>query len=337
MNILVIRFSSMGDVILATPLFTELKNRYSGAALTFVTTEKYAPLFHDDGRLRETVVADKTMNELPPYLNSRNWDLVVDLQNNRQSRSMVKRLGERAIRTGRFDKLHAKRFALLFLRIDTYDSAPGVAQRYIHAGLGSLPESDPPSPQLHFAPEACLKAKTAFEEQTDGIERPSLALFPFSAWKNKQWPWNNYIEVGRYFLAKGWNVALFGGPEDAANANELRERIGARCVSHAGTHSLYQIGCLLTHFSLALGNDTGLMHLARACGVKAGIIFGPTTRHFGFFPYGKPSFALFQERLFCRPCHAHGGNVCFRGDHRCMRGIYFKRVIEGMEELLKTP
>jgi heptosyltransferase-2 len=84
---------------------------------------------------------------------------------------------------------------------------------------------------------------------------------------------------------------------------------------------------------LALGNDTGLVHLARACGVKTGVIFGPTARQFGFYPYGEPPFAVFEQNLACRPCHAHGGNVCLRLNRACTRSIGFKQVIRGLEEL----
>ena len=101
----------------------------------------------------------------------------------------------------------------------------------------------------------------------------------------------------------------------------------------AGELSLYECGCFLTHCSLALGNDTGLSHLARACGVKTGVLFGPTTRHFGFYPYGDPAFRIFEEPLVCRPCHAHGGNICLRMSRRCMRGISYKRVIRELDEL----
>jgi heptosyltransferase-2 len=76
-----------------------------------------------------------------------------------------------------------------------------------------------------------------------------------------------------------------------------------------------------------------LSHLARACGVKTGIIFGPTTRHFGFYPYGEPPFAIFETDLKCRPCHAHGGNLCLRGGKQCMRRIQPDEVIKGLMEL----
>ena len=115
-----------------------------------------------------------------------------------------------------------------------------------------------------------------------------------------------------------------------------KERIGGTCAALAGELSLHDCGSLLTGFSLALGNDTGLSHLARATGVKTGVFFGPTTRHFGFYPYGDPPFKVFEEKLLCRPCHAHGGNRCIRLSRRCLHHIEPAAVIDGLEKLLRA-
>ena len=139
--------------------------------------------------------------------------------------------------------------------------------------------------------------------------------------------------MARHFQKQGWIAVIFGGPDDAVRAGSMQQRIGNSCIALAGKPSLYENGCLLGGFSLALGNDTGLSHLARACGVRTGFLYGPTTRHFGFYPYGDPPFLVFETPLFCRPCHAHGGNVCLRLTHRCLRRIGPDTVIKGLEEL----
>ena len=100
-----------------------------------------------------------------------------------------------------------------------------------------------------------------------------------------------------------------------------------------GKLSLCETACLVSQCTVALGNDTGLSHIARACGVKTGIIYGPTTSHFGFFPYGEPAFRVFEAARFCRPCHAHGGNVCLTGSRKCMRKVRPEAVVRGLEEL----
>ena len=162
-----------------------------------------------------------------------------------------------------------------------------------------------------------------------------IALFPFSAWKNKEWPAASFAEVGRHFSENNWRVAIFGGPEDVAKAEKLKNEIGGNCYSFAGSLNLYAIGCFLSQCTLALGGDTGLSHLARACGAKTGIIYGATSRHFGFFPYGDPSYKIFESEQFCRPCHLHGGNICWRMSRPCLGAIKENEVVMGLEKLLK--
>jgi ADP-heptose:LPS heptosyltransferase len=335
MKILVIRFSSIGDVILVAPLFSYLCAKYPAAAITFVTEVNYVGLFTDDPRVAEVVGIDKSAPEVPTRFIAETWDLIVDLQNSSRSRTIVSSL-KTASPVGYFDKLHWKRSALLFLRWDAYDPREHVAQRYLRAAGASAKSEEAAPVRLYFREGACLRTHALFRRQTGDIFRPAIALFPFSAWKNKEWPVGNFINVGRYFLTKGWNVAIMGGVADVNRADRMKQLIGNRCVSLVGKLSLFESGCLLTGFTLALGNDTGMSHLARASGVKTGIIYGPTTRHFGFYPYGEPRFKIFEEKTLCRPCHAHGGNVCPRFSHVCMKRINYRRVIEELVELAQS-
>jgi len=330
-NILVIRFSSMGDVILLAPLLEVLKKRYPEAAVTVLTDPLFTGLFRDDPRISSVVGLKKGKEDDAGSIVARKWDLVIDLQNSRRSKRITKEL-KRGETGNCFDKLHIKRFFLLFFRLDFYASNDTVTNRYIRAS-GCTPGGDAEH-KLFF--ESPLPAKVEEMLQSGSIVRPTIALFPFSAWKNKEWPREYYVDVGRYFLFKGWNVIIMGGPDEQCEAEGIRSEIGKKCISTAGMISLYECGCVLSRCTLALGNDTGLAHLARACGVKTGIIFGPTTRQFGFFPSGSPASRVFETRLCCRPCHAHGGNSCLRSDRACMRRISPEEVIRGLVELSES-
>ncbi len=322
----------MGDVIVTSSLLSFLKVQHPSQLITLVTGIDYAQLFGDDPRLAAVVGVDAGEERLPGDLLDKKWDLAVDLQNSPRSHALLRCINADAGR-GYFDKQHWQRLALLLFRCNTYDLRMHVARRYLHAAAcNPLPGEIPPL-RLFFSDKSRQMVRARYLLPAGGIERPLLALFPFSAWKNKEWPEKNYIEVGRYFLAKGWIPVIMGGQGDVVRAQKMEEGIGGRCISLAGRISLYECGALLTGFSLALGNDTGLSHLARACGVRTGIFFGPTTRHFGFFPYGVPSYKVFEVPLLCRPCHAHGGNRCLRFNHSCMRGIGPELVIKELGEL----
>jgi heptosyltransferase-2 len=337
MEILVIRFTSMGDVILATTVFSYLKRAYPDCRIHFLTDAGYAELFKDDPRLETVEGVDKTLGIAScRRLFDTRWDRVIDLQNNRRSRFFKKKLTNASL-SGTFQKQHRNRMLLLLARLDRYDPGDHVARRYLAAAGGIEKDQSTPIPPLRIIVSDNESKRVQATVFSGHVIRPLIALFPFSAWKNKEWMRQNFIVVGRYFLTKGWNVAVLGGPEDERGAIDMQREIGSRCKALAGSLSLYECACLLKGSSLALGNDTGLSHLARACGVKTGMIFGPTTRQFGFFPFGDPPYKVFQTDCFCRPCHPHGGNICVLRSRPCLRRITPETVIRGLESLHSEP
>ncbi len=333
MKILILRFSSMGDVVLISPLLTTLKNHHPQAQITLVTKKLYADLFSDDDRIDSTRhYAKESAQKLFADLSSQGWDMVLDLQNSRTSRSLCRKyLSYAPLKS--FNKLHLQRTILLLLRLNTYQKKDSVVKRYIDTAH-VLNQKKIPTATLHFDNNTipdCIP--TAF---TNSRDEPILGLFPFAAWNNKRWPQESFIAVGAHFIAKGFRIMIFGGPEDKQRADSMVQTLGERSFSCAGKLNLYQVGCMLKKCSLALGNDTGLSHLARACGVRTGVIFGATTKHFGFFPYGDPPFVVFETTHFCRPCHAHGGNRCWRITRPCLKKINVRQVISGLERLLNS-
>jgi heptosyltransferase-2 len=322
----------MGDVILATSVFTYLKEEYPESKIWFVTQQKYAELFSADTRLARVVAVEKGgEDDAARELCSVEWDRIIDLQNSPKSLSLRKGLLSKQP-AAVFQKLHARRWVLLLAGINLYKEGDHVLARYARAAgcAGKNGFSFPPA-SLILDKKKCEAAKQITSNNT--VVRPVIALFPFSAWKNKEWPAGNYAFVGRYFSVKGWSVVIAGGPQDSAAAEALKRRIGGQCISTAGLLSLCETACMISTCRLALGNDTGLCHLARACGVKTGVIYGPTTSHFGFYPFGDPPYRVFEARQFCRPCHAHGGNICYTGSRQCMKKIRPETVIKGLEAL----
>lgn len=322
----------MGDVILVAPLFSYLKERYPEAELFFVTNSLYQDFFKDDPRLNTVISYTRQREKLIfSELSEQRWDIHIDLQNNRRSKNIRKKYFG-GVKQVTFNKLHIKRFILLYFRVNFYDRQSSVVERYIKA-FDRIAGSDIELPSVKLTFKNDKSGRAFIEDEIGSEKKPILALFPFSSWGNKQWHLSSFAEVGKSFSGRGWNIVILGGPEDREGGKKLEGSIGDNCRSFAGDISLYDAGGILKSCKLALGNDTGLSHLARACGVKTGIIYGSTTWHFGFFPYGDPPYKVFQAPVFCRPCHPHGGNFCWRFSRPCLTNIQVDCVIEGMEEL----
>jgi len=244
----------MGDVILLTPLLSYLKEKNPAAEITVITGSPYAVLFGDDPRLTSVVPYVRSDEEkIFTKLALEKWDHVIDLQNNRRSRKLRKKYFPQ-VNFGVFDKLHVQRFLLLLVRLDFYKKSSNVAQRYILAADNTQESIQKIPPVKLYGDSGRVKKHQVFQ----GGKSEIIALFPFSAWKNKQWPVASYAAIGRHFAQKNWGVTIFGGAEDAAKAEKLKGEIGENCYSFAGTLNLYEIGCYLTQCTLALGGDTGL-------------------------------------------------------------------------------
>jgi heptosyltransferase-2 len=321
-KILLIRFSSMGDVILITPLLSYIHTRHPDCSVSVVTYSLYASLFEDDDRVDRVYATDRKLAGLDAALRSR-WDQVIDLQNSKRSRSLCRLL--RPAPVFRFRKLHWRRLALLLLRVNTYRNRHGVAGRYIEAFAQAPVESD-------AIPPLRLGALSDPIDLPDS-NRPALAIFPGAAWKNKRWPARYYAQISREFRDRGWQILIIGSDAEAALICTLAEDIGAHAYGYPGVFSLKKAAALLARCSLAAGNDTGLIHLARAAGTPTAIVYGSTTRHFGFFPYGHTPHAVLERKILCRPCHPHGGNLCLRGGRPCLTGIRPDCMIRALNSL----
>ena len=328
-QILVVRLSSMGDVVLAASIFDALNGRFPGCSITMLSAQPWGTLFEQDPRVYRVVYRDD--DAAVASLGSIWWDAIVDLQNNRHTRTLCRRLSCTGWR-GRFNKRHGRRLLLLGLRTGSPSSVGHVIERY-HQAAGFRVAAPDCSTRLIISAVMIDACRSRFLPR-DCTQTPVLALFPFSAWRNKEWPRSSFARVAAAFVLRGWNVVIFGGPGDRGAGKELAAAVDhAACRSLAGHTTLVESAACICSCSLALGNDTGLSHVARACGVPTGMLFGSTTRHLGFFPVGNPPFTVFELPLWCRPCHAHGGNVCLRGGRPCLERMGWECVVAKLWEL----
>jgi len=158
--------------------------------------------------------------------------------------------------------------------------------------------------------EACgVRPKSAPWIEVGGT-RDALALIPGAAWKLKRAPIDILVEVGRDWSGP---VVVLGGPGEEELVHGLAARIaGADAVCERGfSRTIDTLG----RTRIAVSGDTGLMHLAGACGAAVVALFGPTHPDDGFFVYDG---SVIQRELDCRPCALHRIEHCRRGDYRCM-------------------
>ena len=323
-SVLVVRLSAIGDIVLTTPVLAELHRALPEARIDFCTKAPFAPLVASNPAVSSVL----TPESIAP---GSSYDLVVDLQNNRRSRSVIRKL--RAGKVTRYHKRNWKKVLLVHFKINVSDGYQSVVERYGEALDGLAPKVTAPC-ALYPSPE-----DRAFAAGALGAERPVLAVCFGANHFTKRYPLERFARIIELVAAATpARVLLLGGKEDEPETAKLMAALPdaarGRVLSLAGKASLMQSAALLSSVDAVLTNDTGLMHIASAFGKKLFVIFGSSVKEFGFMPWGV-EYELFETPgLACRPCSHIGRATCPKGHFRCMMEIAPERIAPRIIETL---
>jgi lipopolysaccharide heptosyltransferase II len=318
-NILAVRFSSIGDILLTTPLLRAIRQRHRDARITVLTKEPYVPLLSHNPHVDRVVALGpgRPLRSLASVLRSDSFTHRLDLHGSLRSRAL------RVLVPGRWTSYPKHRIAralLIRTKQDRYRDRRPVAERYFSAArnLGVAPDGGPPD--FFLAEESERKAADWLAGSGLGPGLPLIAVAPGAAHATKRWPLEHWRALLSQVVAAGWSAAIVGGPGDIPLAESLAGRGLARVASAAGALDLQATGALLRRSAAVVSGDTGVMHMATAVGTPVVALYGPTVRQFGFFPYTRRASVL-ERPLGCRPCTSQGSARCPLGHHRCMLEI----------------
>jgi len=314
--VLLVRFSSIGDVLLTTPLVRALRARHPDAQLVFVTKRAMAPLVSANPHLSDVVTLEpgesvRTLaRRLAALAPTRGLDLHGSLRG-RALRWLV------PCSWHGYAKRKLARGLLISTKINLYGRPVPVAERYFQAarGLDVRPDGRPPEFFLDASSRERID-RWLVERGGPGGGAPLAVLAPGAAHFTKRWPADRWVALATRLRADGYALAVVGGQEDRAAAQSL----APYAAITTGDFSLQETGALLARARILVSGDTGVMHMATGVGTPVVALFGPTVEQFGFFPYASPS-AVLQRRLDCRPCSTMGGERCPMEHHRCLVDI----------------
>ncbi len=323
-RILVIRFSSLGDVVLAEPAFRALKQKHPQAQIAFATKQEYAGIFEGHSNIERIFSLDEDFEKFANEIRGFNPDLIVDLHKNFRSRKLA----------GQFPKaqklVYPKERLERFLKVLTKSRKPvaHAMERYLKTieSDGSLV-----FPQLHLP-------------QTENSRRlfvPSGFTVGFglgAKWETKRWPVDYFSRLAQ-LLSEAFSIArfvLFGSEEEYELGNEFKKNFsGSSPTVFVFGQPLERAKTCLSQLDLLVSNDSGLMHFGAALGVPTLGLFGPTHPVLGFAPLGEKSKALSLD-LYCSPCSLHGKAPCFRSRRFCLEDLSPERVFEETNSVLKS-
>jgi heptosyltransferase-2 len=337
-RVALVRFSSLGDVVLTLPVVRSIKEAFPEARLVYLTKAAYRPLL--EGQPGVDQVA--TLEEAGPGVAALRrfcrglgpFDVALDLHRTLRSRSCVGAL--RADRRLAYRKAAVVRrlWAAGWMRGRMQGPQPHVVDRYLEPlrRLGVAPAHT--VPRLEVAP-AELEAAQALLAGA-GVRDPGriAVVVPGARWPNKRWAAASFAAVAAGLRdAEGLEPVIAGDAADRQAAEQVRALIPGGAALLAGATGLPGLAALLRHARVVIANDSGPAHLAAAVGAPVVALFGPTHEAFGFAPRGARVRVISRE-LPCRPCTVHGGLRCPRRDRACLDAIAPAEVLAAARDLL---
>jgi heptosyltransferase-2 len=330
-KILIIRFSSIGDIVLTTPVMRVLKKQL-GAEVHFLTKKSFRGILEANPNVDQVWVFEKKLGEVLPQLQAEKFDFVCDLHHNLRS-LMVKLALRRPARS--FDKLNWQKWLLVRFKKDVLPKIH-IVDRYLatvlHLGVKNDGEGldyfIPLTQEVDLTQIPGLDALSV-EQKSQVLAGKYLAYVIGAAHATKRMPAERIAEVCQKIKMP---VLLLGGPDDAQAGDEIVALAGAQVLNTCGKFNLHQSASLLRQCQHVISHDTGLMHMAAALRKPITAVWGNTVPAFGMYPYLPQGSALATNvevaDLACRPCSKIGFGQCPQGHFRCMHDIPPEKIWE---------
>ena len=341
---LVLRLSSIGDIVLSSPMLRVYRKAVgNNARVDFVVRKEYAELVKFSHHLSIVHEYDvdtgyKGLQELARLLRAEKYDLVIDIHDS--IRTKLLRAACNANDVVVMDKRKLERWLLVNLKRNAYTNNLTVAERYIETVEKYGIQNDGKGLEI-FIPDSILfeisgkMAKLRLNE----FEKV-IGICPGSKHFTKRWQKEKFAEIAvravNEFKAK---VLLFGGSDEREDCEFVRTEVmrrttGNSVANFAGEFSLLESAAALEFCDAVVTNDSGLMHLAAAKQKKIVAVFGSTVTEFGFAPYGTESAVIEKNGLDCRPCTHIGRQECPKGHFKCMTEIGTNEVYSSLQRML---
>lgn len=329
-KVLVIRFSSIGDIVLTTPVVRNLKANLDDAEIHFCTKEKFAELINYNPYIDKKFFYKNDLSDLISQLKAEKYNLIIDLHNNLRTALISFRLG---VPTHRFNKLNTEKWLMVNLKINKLPNVH-LVDRYLDTikPLGINPDA---LGLDYFIPEKDEVDETWLPENF----RKEYVVYAIGGQHNtKKLPFDRMVEIcdrinkpiilvgGKEDVEMGDRLARFfergsNGEEFEEGLKELNKK--SLIFNACGKFNINQSASIIRKAKYVFTHDTGMMHIAAAFKRNVFSIWGNTIPSFGMYPYKTKFTILETNNLNCRPCSKIGFQKCPKGHFKCMKDIVF--------------
>jgi heptosyltransferase-2 len=342
-NILLIRFSSLGDLVLTTPIYRELRKIYPDSRLTLLTSEGFGRVLENNPHLDEIIYHHRkeTRNDLENLIDQlrlQKFDLIYDIHNSLRSRWIGWQLKRHAPNPEHW--LIEKRTLTreLQIRFGWGQFFNGKSQREQWLEPLRRHHTGALSTKTELFPSVADKNYVkAWLNQNDLQDKPFVCIGASASFPLKCWPLQNFKKLIENIIQSGISVVLVG-TNGEIETEELAEyfRGSQNVFCAAGMFTILQSAALLEMANAVVANDTSIIHLAEAMRTPSIALFGPTVKEFGYAPMLAQSRLIETDlALRCRPCSRTGKGTCKNRDKQiCMYSISTQKVWDAAQLLL---
>lgn len=313
MKILIVRFSSIGDIVLTTPILRCIKQQLKDVELHYITKQKFSSVIDQNPYIDKLYTVKDSLSEVIPFLKKENYDYVIDLHHNIRTLKLKLALGKKSFS---FNKLNWEKFLIVNFKINQlpkkhivdryFETVDSIGVKNDEKGLdyfiGEKDEID-----IHSS------LPTLFHEEY-------TVLVVGGSYYTKQIPLAKLKEI---CFKSTVPIILLGGKEDAETAEQVYQLHKNKTINLCGKLNLNQSASIIQQANKVITSDTGLMHIAAAYKKDIISLWGNTIPEFGMGPYlaGVNSQILEVKNLSCRPCSKLGYKKCPKGHFKCMNDI----------------
>jgi heptosyltransferase-2 len=320
-KILIIRFSSIGDIVLTTPVIRCLQQQLEGKIeLHFLTKNQYKSILSSNPRIAKVYGIEKSTNEIIEDLKLEQYDYIVDLHKNLRSKRVIRKL---KVLSFTFDKLNYQKWLITTFKINKLPKIH-IVERYLNAVKPLGVENDGLGLEYYISENDVVDLKTLPLTHQNGY-----VSFAIGAQHNtKRLPLEKMCKILQQLNLP---VVLLGGKEDVAAAEFIQQTVGEKVFNGCGKFNLNQSASLVKQSKVLLTHDTGLMHIGAALGVSIISVWGNTIPAFGMYPYypkNSEKFVIIENNdLSCRPCSKIGYDKCPKKHFNCMNGLENEKIV----------
>ena len=312
MKILVIRFSSIGDIVLTTPVIRCLKNQVPTAQIHYLTKYSFRKVLASNPYVDRFFYLDNNWKSLTEELKQQQYDLVIDLHHNLRTARLKKALKVKSVA---FQKLNIEKWIYVNLKINRMPNVH-IVDRYLETVRYLDVKNDGKGLDYFISPNEEVKQQDIPHSHIAGY----IAVVIGAAHATKRMPAEILSELCKNIQHP---IILLGGPEDRVAGDKISATDTIKIYNACGKFSLNESADLIRKSKFVISHDTGLMHIAAALKKPVISIWGNTVPAFGMTPYyGSQEIrsAVFEvSGLGCRPCSKIGHDACPKKHFKCMR------------------